>query len=305
MDSSKDYLRSKMHNITLLIMAAGMGSRYGGLKQLEEMGPGGETLMDYSVYDAIEAGFNKVVFIIRREFEDEFRKKVIHKYAGKIQVEFAFQDLHNLPEKFICPKGREKPWGTGHAILSAAGLINEPFCAINADDFYGKEAFQILAEFYGNGTDSYSMVAYRLDKTLSSFGGVTRGICKVVDDKLSSAVETGNVQKTESGVTSDGVIPLDGSESVSVNIWGFTPGIFGYFRDLFVEFLQESGTELSSEFLIPTVINDLIQAGRESVVVLRSDANWFGVTYKEDKSYVVNEIQKMVDKGLYPPQLFD
>jgi len=305
LDSSKDYLRSKMHNITLLIMAAGMGSRYGGLKQLEEMGPGGETIMDYSVYDAIEAGFNKVVFIIRKEFEDEFCEKVTNKYAGKIQVEFAFQDLYNLPEKFICPDWREKPWGTGHAILSAKNLINEPFCVINADDFYGREAFQILADFYGNGSDTYSMVAYRLDKTLSSFGGVTRGICTVVDDKLSTVVETGNVQKTESGVTSDGVIPLDGSEPVSVNIWGFTPELFGYLNDMFVEFLHESGTELKSEFLIPTVINDLIQTGRESVHVLRSDTSWFGVTYKEDKSYVVKEIQKMVDKRSYPPRLFE
>ncbi|MCH7764619.1 MAG: nucleotidyltransferase [Candidatus Marinimicrobia bacterium] len=293
-----------MNNITLLVMAAGMGSRYGGLKQLDSIGPQGETIIDYSVYDAMEAGFNKVVFIIRKKFEDLFKAKITNKFAGEIQVEFAFQDLHDLPEGFTCPEGREKPWGTGHAIFTARDLINEPFCVINADDYYGRESFQKLAEFYTNEYRSFSMVAYRLDKTLSSFGGVTRGICKVENDRLSTVIETGNVRKTDSGVTSDGDVTLDGREPVSVNMWGFTPILFDYLQEMFVDFMKESGTELKSEFLIPTVINDLIQTGREEIHVLRSDSPWFGVTYKEDKLYVQGEIQKIINAGVYPKKLF-
>jgi len=293
-----------MKDITLLVMAAGMGSRYGGLKQLDPMGPNGETIIDYSVYDAVQAGFSKAVFIIRREFESEFREKVTDKYADSIKVEFAFQDLNDLPAGFESPEGREKPWGTGHAILSASALINEPFAAINADDFYGRESYQKLADHYSSGADGFSMVVYRLDNTLSSFGGVTRGVCSISDDKLSSVVETGNVVKTESGVTSDGDNPLDGSEPVSVNMWGFAPKLFDYLNTMFTEFLQEEGTELKSEFLIPTVINDLIQSGQEAVHVLRSDSPWFGVTYKEDKPFVESEIAKMVSAGEYPKKLF-
>ena len=293
-----------MIDITLLVMAAGMGSRYGGLKQLDPMGPNGETIIDYSVYDAVQAGFSKAVFIIRREFESEFREKVTDKYADSIKVEFAFQDLNDLPAGFESPEGREKPWGTGHAILSASALINEPFAAINADDFYGRESYQKLADHYSSGADGFSMVVYRLDNTLSSFGGVTRGVCSISDDKLSSVVETGNVVKTESGVTSDGDNPLDGSEPVSVNMWGFAPKLFDYLNTMFTEFLQEEGTELKSEFLIPTVINDLIQSGQEAVHVLKSDSPWFGVTYKEDKPFVESEIAKMVSAGEYPKKLF-
>ena len=293
-----------MSDLSLLVMAAGMGSRYGGLKQLDSMGPNGETIIDYSVYDAVQAGFTKAVFIIRREFEAEFREKVTDKYADSIRVEFAFQDLHDLPEGFTSPAGREKPWGTGHAILSASDLIDEPFAAINADDFYGRESYQKLADYYRDGTDGFSMVVYRLDNTLSSFGGVTRGVCSILDDKLFSVVETGNVVKTEDGVTSDGDAPLDGSEPVSVNMWGFTPKLFDYLNSMFVEFLQQEGSELKSEFLIPTVINDLIQSGQESVHILRSDSLWFGVTYKEDKPYVESDIAKMVAAGDYPEKLF-
>jgi dTDP-glucose pyrophosphorylase len=293
-----------MRDITLLIMAAGMGSRYGGLKQLDPMGPSGETIIDYSVYDAVQAGFTKAVFIIRKEFESEFRKRITDKYSDSIRVEFAFQDLDDIPNGFECPQGREKPWGTGHAILSASNLINEPFAAINADDFYGRESYQKLADFYRNDETGFSMVAYRLENTLSSFGGVTRGVCAISNDKLSSVVETGNVIKTDSGVTSDGDVGLDGSEPVSVNMWGFTPKLFVHLNDMFVEFLKEAGNELKSEYLIPTVINDLIQSGKESVHVLRSDSSWFGVTYKDDKTYVVGEIAKMVETGDYPSQLF-
>ena len=293
-----------MNNITLLVMAAGMGSRYGGLKQLDAVGPNGETIIDYSVFDAIEAGFNKVVFIIRREFVNEFKAKITDKYAGKIQVQFAFQDIHDLPNGFKCPEGREKPWGTGQAILSAATLIQEPFAAINGDDFYSRESFKVVADYYKNGGNEFSMVAFRLNNTLSIFGGVTRGLCTVNDGKLETVVETDNLQQTDEGVSSNRDILLDGFEPVSMNMWGFTPILFDYLSEKFDEFLQEGKMELKSEFLIPNVINDLIQTDRESVHVLRSDSSWFGITYKEDKLYVVDEIQKLIDEGVYPQELF-
>jgi len=293
-----------MNNITLLIMAAGMGSRYGGLKQLDAIGPSGETIIDYSVYDAIKAGFTKVVFIIRKDFEQEFKSKITDKYEGQIQVEFAFQDLNDLPDEFTCPEGREKPWGTGHAIFSARNVINEPFIAINGDDFYGRESFKVVAEYYRKGANSFSMVAFKLDKTLSSFGGVTRGLCTVNDEKLNTVIETADLEKTDYGVSSNRDIELDGTEPVSMNVWGFTPILFKYLDEKFVEFLSENGTEMKSEYLIPSVVNELIQSGQETVHVLRSGATWFGVTYKEDKPFVEGEIEKLVNKGEYPDKLF-
>ena len=293
-----------MTDISLLVMAAGMGSRYGGLKQLDAVGPSGETIIDYSVYDAIQARFNKVVFIIRKDFEDEFKSQITDKYSGKIQVEFAFQDLHDLPDGFTCHEGRKKPWGTGHAILAAADLIHEPFVAINGDDFYGRESFKVVADYYLSGADDFSMVAFQLDKTLSTFGGVTRGLCTVKEGKLDTVIETGELQRTEQGVTSDRNIKLDGSEPVSMNVWGFTPVLFKYLKDMFVEFLNDEGNELKSEYLIPSVVNDLIKSGREDVHVLRSASSWFGVTYKDDRPFVMGEIQKLIDRGTYPKQLF-
>ena len=293
-----------MTDISLLVMAAGMGSRYGGLKQLDAVGPSGETIIDYSVYDAIQARFNKVVFIIRKDFENEFKLQVTDKYSGKIQVEFAFQDLHDLPDGFTCPEGRNKPWGTGHAILAAADLIHEPFVAINGDDFYGRESFKVVADYYLSGADDFSMVAFQLDKTLSTFGGVTRGLCTVKEGKLDTVIETGELQRTEQGVTSDRNIKLDGSEPVSMNVWGFTPVLFKYLKTMFVEFLNDEGNELKSEYLIPSVVNDLIKSGREDVHVLRSASSWFGVTYKDDRPFVMGEIQKLIDRGTYPKQLF-
>jgi dTDP-glucose pyrophosphorylase len=293
-----------MNDISLLVMAAGMGSRYGGLKQLDAVGPNGETIIDYSVYDAIQAGFNKVVFIIRKDFEVQFKSQITEKYAGHIQVEFAFQELNALPNKFQYPEGREKPWGTGHAILTAADLIQEPFVVINGDDYYGGESFKVVANYYNNGADNFSMVAFQLDKTLSIFGGVTRGICTVENGSLSMVVETENLQKTENELTSDRKINLDGSEPVSMNMWGFTPVLFDYLNEMIIEFLKKDGHEMKSEFLIPSVINNLIQSGRETVHVLRSSSSWFGVTYKDDKPYVMGEIQKLVDRGIYPQKLF-
>ena len=293
-----------MKNITLLVMAAGMGSRYGGLKQLEAVGPGGETIIDYSVYDAIRAGFNKVVFIIRKDFEQEFTSQITDKYAGKIQVEFAFQDLHDLPDGFTCPEGREKPWGTGHAILTAADLIHEPFVAINGDDFYGLESFGVVAKYYQSGRSTFSMVAFQLDKTLSEFGGVTRGLCTVKDGLLDTVIETGELRQSDHGISSDRDIELDGNEPVSMNVWGFTPDLFDYLQSMFVDFLEKEGNEMKSEYLIPFVVNGLIRSGQEKVHVLRSNAAWFGVTYKKDRTFVLGEIQKLIQTGVYPEKLF-
>jgi len=293
-----------MKNITLLVMAAGMGSRYGGLKQLDAVGPGGETIIDYSVYDAIRAGFNKVVFIIRKDFEQEFTSQITDKYAGKIQVEFAFQDLHDLPDGFTCPEGREKPWGTGHAILTAADLIHEPFVAINGDDFYGLESFEVVAKYYQSGRGTFSMVAFQLDKTLSEFGGVTRGLCTVKDGLLDTVIETGELRQSDHGISSDRDIELDGNEPVSMNVWGFTPDLFDYLQSMFVDFLEKEGNEMKSEYLIPFVVNGLIRSGQEKVHVLRSNAAWFGVTYKKDRTFVLGEIQKLIQMGVYPEKLF-
>ena len=218
------------NNLTLLVMAAGMGSRYGGLKQLDQIGPSGETIIDYSVYDAIDAGFNKVIFIIRKDFENQFKTQVAEKYLNKIEVEFAYQDINDLPSGFSCPEGREKPWGTGHAILSANDLVNEPFVVINGDDYYGKESFKVISDYYFNGKDQFSMVAFRLDNTLSSFGTVTRGVCSIENEKLSTVIETGDLEKKGKVIHSDKDILFNGSEPVSMNMWGFTPVLFHYLK---------------------------------------------------------------------------
>lgn len=293
-----------MNDLTLLIMAAGMGSRYGGLKQLDSVGPNEETIIDYSVYDAIRAGFNKVVFVIREEFYKEFRSLITDKYSGEIQVEFAFQELDNLPNGFFCPVGREKPWGTGHAILTTKDLIQEPFVAINGDDFYGLESFKVVAEYYQNGGADFSMVAFQLDNTLSDFGSVTRGLCTLNGDKLDTVIETDGLQMSSDGMKSDRKIVLSGKEPVSMNVWGFTPDLFFYLESMFIEFLEKEGKELKSEYLIPSVVNTLIQSGQKSVQTLHSSAKWFGVTYKEDKPYVIEQIKKLIDNGNYPKKLF-
>tara|TARA_B100001175_G_scaffold119592_1_gene101744 strand:- start:3592 stop:4473 length:882 start_codon:yes stop_codon:yes gene_type:complete len=293
-----------MKDITLLVMAAGMGSRYGGLKQLDPVGPNGETIIDYSVYDAVRSGFNKVVFIIRREFEKEFKSQITNKYEGSIKVEFAFQELNALPNNFNCPEGRIKPWGTGQAILTAAGLINEPFVAINGDDFYGRDSYGVIADYYKSEGDSFSMVAFQLGNTLSDFGGVSRGLCAVENGLLSTVVETHNIKRGAEGVTSDEDISLDGTEPVSMNVWGFTPDLFDHLKSMFHDFLERDGKEMKSEFLIPSVVNNLIHANTKHVKVLRTDSSWFGVTYKEDKPYVVKQIQELIDNDEYPNKLF-
>ena len=290
--------------MTLLIMAAGMGSRYGGLKQLDSVGTSGETIIDYSVYDAIRSGFNKVVFIIRKDFEDDFKSQITEKYKDSIKVEFAFQELNNLPDNFNIPAGRKKPWGTGHAILSAANIINEPFVAINGDDFYGLESYKVISEYYKNGGKSFSMVAFELGKTLSDFGTVTRGLCTVKGELLDTVIETGELKWQNNEVTSNRDIDLNGTEPVSMNMWGFTPDLFVYLKSMFKDFLDKEGSEIKSEYLIPSVINALIEDNKKQVKVLRSSSSWFGVTYMNDKPYVVQKIEKFVRQGLYPKKLF-
>ena len=293
-----------MRDMTLLIMAAGMGSRYGGLKQLDSVGTSGETIIDYSVYDAIRSGFNKVVFIIRKDFEDDFKSQITEKYKDSIKVEFAFQELNNLPDNFNIPAGRKKPWGTGHAILSAANIINEPFVAINGDDFYGLESYKVISEYYKNGGKSFSMVAFELGKTLSDFGTVARGLCTVKEGLLETVIETEELKWQDNAVNSNRDIDLNGTEPVSMNMWGFTPDLFVYLQSMFKDFLDKEGSEMNSEYLIPSVVNTLIEDNKKQVKVLRSSSSWFGVTYMNDKPYVVQKIEELVRQGLYPKKLF-
>jgi NDP-sugar pyrophosphorylase family protein len=301
---------------TLLILAAGMGSRYGGLKQMDPMGPSGETVLDYSVFDALRAGFGKVVFVIRRDFEELFREQVGAKFADKIAVEYAFQDLHDLPEGYAVPEGRTKPWGTGHAMLAAAGLIQEePFVMINADDFYGKGAYEVIAEYLRSapatvdGKDQFCMVGFQLSNTLSEHGSVSRGVC-IADERgyLKSVTEMTKIFKTDSGAENREVegaaVALTGEEPVSMNFWGFTPEVFPALRAAFVKFLDERGSEQKSECYVPMVVDDLIQAGKAEVKVLRTSSKWFGVTYPEDKEVVVNSIAELTASGAYPSQLW-
>ena len=293
-----------MNDITLLVMAAGMGSRYGGLKQLDEVGPNGETIIDYSVYDAIKAGFNKAVFIIREDFKDQFKEKITNKYADKIDIETVYQELHDLPDNFSCPGDRQKPWGTGHAILAARAAISEPFAAINGDDFYGRHSFDIIADYYSRGQSGFTMSAFQLDKTLSEFGSVSRGLCQVNRDKLITVTETHDLKKVNNNIICDRDIDLNGEEPVSMNMWGFTPVLFDYLQTMFIDFLNDNITNLKSEFLIPTVVNNLIQQKKEELCVLRTNSKWFGVTYIDDKPLVKKQISKLIDSGLYPDKLF-
>ena len=293
-----------MNNITLLVIAAGLGSRFGGLKQIASVGINGESIIDYSVYDAIKSGFNKVVFVIRSEFKKEFEENISRKYAGKIQVEFVFQELNSLPNGLLCPKERKLPWGTGHAILSASKLIKEPFCVINADDFYGRESFKKIIEFFSKDSKNLSMVYFKLGRTLSPFGGVSRAICKLNNGVLSNLIEKENIQNINGIITSNKILKLDARTPVSLNMWGFRPFIFDHLEEMFINFYNKNVEDLNSEFLIPTVINNLIQTQREKVFALNSNSNWFGITYKEDISFVGSEIQKIVDNGGYPKELF-
>ena len=297
---------------TLFILAAGMGSRYGGLKQLDGLGPNGETIMDYSVYDAMRAGFGKVVFVIRKDFEEDFRNIVLSKYADHVQCEVCFQGIDNLPEGFTRNPERTKPWGTNHAVLMAKDLIHEPFMVINADDFYGKESFEVMAKFLlsVNGEQGkYCMAGYRVGNTLSEHGTVSRGVCATNKmGYLTDVVERTAIQAKDGHILfpdengNEVEIPFD--TPVSMNMWGFTPEYFEYTEEAFKAFLTEYGQELKTEFYIPTLVNDLIKAGKATCQVLDTPAKWFGVTYADDRQMVVDKIQALVDAGVYPSPLF-
>ena len=296
---------------TLLILAAGMGSRYGGLKQIDPMGPSGETILDYSVFDALRAGFGRVVFVIRPDFEDAFRDRVIARFAGRIPTAVAFQTLDRLPAGFAPPPGREKPWGTTHAVLCARDVVAEPFAMINADDFYGRDAFAVLARrLAAQGPDStaYSMVGYTLRNTLSAHGSVTRGVCRTdARGFLADIRELSGVRHTASGVECagpDGPVALTGDEPVSMNCWGFTPAIFAQLDHVFRDFLARHGGEPKSECFIPTTVGDLVAAGRATCEVLPTTATWFGATYAEDKAAVQASIAALVAAGDYPASLW-
>lgn len=302
-----------MNKPTLLILAAGMGSRYGGLKQLDPMGPYGETVLDYSVFDALRGGFGKVVFVIRRDFEDEFKTKVGSKFDQRVPVEYAFQSLDDLPEGYSVPDGRVKPWGTTHAVLAAESLIHEPFAMINADDFYGADAFAKLAANLitlapKNGKPQYSMVGFKLSNTLSEHGSVSRGVCTSADGKLTTVTEMTKIFKTDTGARNDddpkNPVHLTGNELVSMNFWGFTTDLFPQLRTAFEDFLKLHGNDPKSESYVPKVVDALIKSNQADVEVLETTSTWFGITYPEDKNFVVNSIKALSDSGAYPSPLW-
>src|SRR6266404_2159669 len=285
---------------TLLVMAAGMGSRYGGLKQIDAVGPNGEAIIDYSIYDALRAGFGRLVFVIRRDIEAPFREAIGGKFEKRIAVDYVFQELEKLPPGFTIPPGRTKPWGTTHAILMAEETLREPFAAINADDFYGRESFQVMADFLRAGGPDYAMVGYTLRNTLSEHGSVSRGVCECdAAGFLRAVVELTKIEKQGRGAHAEGRV-LSGDELVSMNLWGFTPALFPQLRERFSEFLRRSGQELKSECYIPTTVNELVASGAARVKVLRTPSSWFGITYKEDKPQVIASIRKLVADGGYP-----
>ena len=297
---------------TLLVLAAGMGSRYGGLKQIDPMGPSGETILDYSVFDALRAGFGKVVFIIRPDFERDFRERVAARFAAKVEVDFAFQTIDRLPAGFSPPAGREKPWGTTHAILCAREQVRTPFAVINADDFYGRHSYAVLgadlASMKSDSTD-YSMVGFTLKNTLSDHGTVARGVCRTgLDGRLTDIRELTKISRKGQGAEHRGddgeVVPLTGEEPVSMNMWGFAPSIFPLLEEDFRAFLAAKGSELKSESYIPITVGSLIRGSKASCRVLRTDSAWFGVTYREDKPKVQASIQALVSGGDYPHSLW-
>ncbi len=291
---------------TLLILAAGMGSRYGSLKQIDQLGPSGETIIDYSVYDAMQCGFGKLVFVIRKNIEKEFKEVFLKKYEGKIEIDYVFQAPDNLPEGFTPPKDRQKPWGTVHAVLMAKDKIKEPFLVINGDDFYGRDAFRVCADFLQNLTSDtdYCMPSYLLNQTLSDNGSVSRGICQLKNDYLQSIVERKNIFSDKDGIyfldENNQRHALAGEECCSMNMFGFTPSVFQFLEKGFAQFLKENINHPTAELVIPVIINDLLLSGEARVKVLPNQSQWFGVTYKADKPISVNKIKALVEAGVYP-----
>ncbi|CAM2980701.1 nucleotidyltransferase family protein [Rariglobus hedericola] len=302
---------------TLLVLAAGMGSRYGGLKQVDPVGPSGETILDYAVFDAIREGFGRVVFVIRKEFEEAFRTQVAAKYADKVKVDYVFQALDALPPGFAVPEGREKPWGTGHAVWCARDAVTEPFAVIGADDFFGRDAFRQLALFLREGAateiedaaPNFAMIGYRLANTLSENGAVSRGVCATGGDGyLEKVVEHTGIRREEVAATATGDADAEkkytGEETVSMNCWAFTPEFFTGLNEQFEAFLEARGAEMKSEFYLPEAVSEQVAEGLATVEVRTTSASWFGVTYREDKPRVQVALAELVAGGDYPAQLF-
>lgn len=298
---------------TLVVLAAGMGSRYGGLKQVDPVGPSGEAILDYSVFDAVRAGFGKVVFVIRHDFDAEFREKIGRKFEKMVAVDYCYQDIADLPAPFTVPEGRAKPWGTAHATRAARTAVKEPFAVINADDFYGRDAFEKLAKFLSSPTAAeglhFAMVGFRLDLTLSENGSVARGICDIAPDgtlravkEMTKLVRVGDIAENREDEANPVKVPLD--SRVSMNCWGFSAGLFAELEARFPKWLEENGTKEKSEWYIPFVVDELIKEGKADCHVLPTDSSWFGVTYREDKPAVEASVRRLVDAGEYPSNLF-
>jgi len=297
---------------SLVVLAAGMGSRYGGLKQIDPVGPSGESIIDYSIFDAIRAGFGKIVFVIRRDIETQFKNSIGSKFEKLIPVHYVYQELDQVPDGFSVPDDRVKPWGTGHAILMAKSMVNGPFAVINSDDFYAKSAFELISDYLTKANDGtysdYSMVGFILKNTLSKFGSVSRGVC--CSDEKNNLIDV--VERTDIFGEGNDIYYKDGdtkvsileNEVVSMNMWGFTPSIFTYLENMFKDFLLNHGCELKSEFFIPFVVDELIKSSKAKVHVLKSYDKWFGITYKQDKEFVINSIKKLVEAGDYPVRLY-
>jgi dTDP-glucose pyrophosphorylase len=300
---------------SLLVLAAGMGSRYGGLKQMDSFGPNGETIIDYSIYDAIKAGFDKVVFVIREHFKKDFEEFFKQKFEDKIEIAFVTQELDKIPEGLNFHPEREKPWGTAHAVMMGRDVIEGPFAVINADDYYGTDAYKVIIEYFNtldqNQPDDYAVVAYKLSKTLSKHGTVNRGICySDALGNLDHVVECVKISESDEGVISypgeDGARKiLQQDDLVSMNMWAFQPSFFKHTEDMFKEFLANEGMELKSEFYIPKAVDNLIRKGTSKVKVLQSDSEWFGVTYQEDKPIVIEKLNTLIQKKVYPADLWD
>ncbi len=296
---------------TLLVLAAGMGTRYGGNKQLDEVGPSGETIIDYSIYDAIRAGFGKIVFVIRRDIEEQVRERFVDRLQGKIEVDYVFQEITNLPEGVSVAPDRSKPWGTSHAILVTKDKIKEPFGVINADDYYGVESFSLLKDFLINDKDpnNYCIVGYKLGNTLSDHGHVNRGVCKADENGfLMNIVETRQIEKTREGAIAPGPdgnqIIFTGNEIVSMNLWGFKPSCYDFLGKEFRNFINAYGMDLKSELDIPTSVDKFVKSGEITIKIVMSNERWFGVTYRDDKPFVVESIKKMIRKGVYPARIY-
>lgn len=295
--------------ITLLVLAAGIGRRYGGLKQIDPIGPGGEIIIDYSLYDAVRAGFEKIVFVITRDLETDFRKVIGDRYSAVVDVGYAYQELDVIPSGFEVPPSREKPWGTGHAVLVAHGAIDDPFAVINADDFYGRDAFTAMADWLRTECrpDRYNMIGYILENTLSDHGKVSRGVCRTDGDgHLQGITETTSIEKRDGRVVSlseKGETTLDGAETVSMNFWGFPPEIFDTIERQFKTFLKDMNDPLKDEFYIPVVVHEAVRSGQAKVEILNSNAQWFGITYHEDKAIAQECIRELIKAGTYPSPL--